>query len=100
LDYLLWSRGSHGIEDCIETGPSSAVRQENIVRHTYMLDTRKNFNSEGVLRQWQRLPRKVVESSPPLVFKKCGDAALRDMVSGHGGRWMVELADLSGLSQP
>ena len=35
------------------------------------------------------------------VFKECGDVALRDVVSGHGGDGlMVGLDDLSGLFQP
>ena len=40
--------------------------------------------------------------SPSLeVFKECGDVALRDVVSGHGGDGlMVGLDDLSGLFQP
>ena len=37
------------------------------------------------MRQWRRLPREVVESPSLEVFKKHGDAALRDVVSGHGG---------------
>ena len=39
--------------------------------------------------------------SPSLgVFKKRGDVALRDVVSGHGGDgWMVGLDGLSGLFQ-
>lgn len=34
-------------------------------------------------------------------FEKCGDVALRDMVSGHGGDGLVVGLDgLSGPSQP
>ena len=34
---------------------------------------------------WQRLPMEVLESLSLEVFKKRGDVALRDVVSGHGG---------------
>ena len=43
----------------------------------------------------------VAESPSLKVFKKCGDATLRDMVSEHGGGGlMVEPDDLSSLFQP
>jgi len=49
---------------------------------------------------WHRLPGDVVESPSLQVFQNCGDVALRDMVSGHGGDGsMVGLNDLSDLFQ-
>ena len=43
----------------------------------------------------------VVESLPLVVFKKRGDVALRDTISGHGGGGLVDgLDDRSGLSKP
>jgi len=36
-------------------------------------------------REVRTVPREVVESPSPEVFKKRVDVALRDVVSGHGG---------------
>jgi len=40
---------------------------------------------------WHRLPREVVGSPSLEVSKNCGDVALRDVVSGHGGLGLEDL---------
>ena len=53
------------------------------------------------VRQWHRLPRKVVESLSLEVFNNREDVALRDVVSGRGGDGLVVgLHYLSHLFQP
>lgn len=47
---------------------------------------RKNFLSEGVVRYWNRLLRKLFDSPSLEMFKNTVDVVLRDMLrfSGHG----------------
>lgn len=45
-----------------------------------VLDVRKKFLSERVVMHGNRMPRKMVESLPPEVFKKRVNVSLRDKV--------------------
>ena len=66
----------------------------------YRLDIRKSVLSERVVRYWNRLPREVVKSLSPEVFKEHANVALQVWFRGHDGNGlMVGLDDLSSLFQ-
>ena len=59
----------------------------------------KKFFSARAVRQWHRLPRKVVESPSLEVFKKHVEVTLSDLVwSSHVHGLIGEVDDLSSLS--
>ena len=62
----------------------------------FKLDIRKK-----IMKYWNRLLRKMTESSSLEVFKKRADVALRHMGRGHvGGGLLVGLDNLRSLFQP
>ena len=67
----------------------------------FKLDIRKNFFSERLVRHWNRMSMGLMESPSLGVFRRHGDVALMDMVSGHDGDGSkVGHSGLRGLFQP
>jgi len=69
----------------MDSATGARTRGLKLHQGRFGLDIRNYFLSERVVRHWHRLPRDVVGSPSLEMFKKHGDVALRDVVSGHGG---------------
>jgi len=76
------SRGKAAGVGLLSQLTSDRMRVNGLKLHQgwFRLDIKKNFSAEGVVRHWNRLPRKVVESPSWEVFKKHVDVALQYMV--------------------
>jgi len=71
----------------VETGLCSQVTSDkmrgnglNLSQGMFRLDITTNVLTERVIKHWNRLPRKVVESPSLEVFKRRADVVCRDMV--------------------
>ena len=51
----------------------------------FRLDIRKKLLLAGMVKYWTGLRSEVVDSQSHEMFKKRGDVALKDMISGHTG---------------
>ena len=55
-----------------------------LCQRRFKWDIKKSLFSEGVLMEWHRLPKEVVQSPSVEAFKKCEDVALGDTVDMVG----------------
>ena len=74
-----WSQEMAGLFSQV-TSNKARGNSLKLCQGRFRWDIRKNFFTERVISDWNRLPREVVESSSLEVFKNCVDEALSDTV--------------------